>query len=391
MDYKLLQLNFSQLETAWKRTKNNEYSDFKKSAYQEKLTLLFKQMKEEDLSMLSPQQVVERSSIYDFFFLSLTFLDGSTISQIPFEIVKFLEEALKEWLNDHEDFIIVTSLVTGVTAFSFDSRLTFRDDFYEIIEKNYNITFESRLIQINVPEYLTRDYLANVVLYHELGHFIDRKFRISSSCALELLDRVRMNKINPTQLPQLIDFFPVLGVESSGNYTFQVLNLHLAEYFCDLFASQYVAGSSNHYLEYITKGSSGWSTTHPSTPKRVEIVDDFMKGNSNFVLDLIEEATVKASKKGLSKRFIPFVNDDFVNLVPVNVGSIGELHYLFIYGWDLWLGKWSELENRNKMAFPLAPNQTYEIINNLIEKSIGNYIVSSNWDKQRNVSAESRD
>ena len=165
MNNKLLQLNFSQLESAWKKSKNNLYSDTKKISYHKNLVGLFNKMKAEDFLGLSEIETVERSRVIDFFFISITFLDGSTVSQIPFEIIKCLEEALKDWVDEHDDFIIVTSLVKGINAFSFDTRLTF-GDYYVIIEETYGIKFESKLIQINVPETLTRDYLANVALYH---------------------------------------------------------------------------------------------------------------------------------------------------------------------------------------------------------------------------------
>lgn len=386
MDNKLLQLNFSQLESAWKTTKNNHYSDSKKSKYQDKLSELFTKMKSEDFSKFTIEEAIERSLIIDFFFYSITFLNGSTLSQIPFEIIKCLEEALRDWLDEHEDFIIVTSLVKGISDFSFDTTLTFRNEFYEIIEKNYEIVFESRLIQINVPETLTRDYLANVVLYHELGHFIDRKYRVSELLTIGLIQLEETRKINDRLRQGLIKFFPFLEHDTARSYS-RVLFSHFSEYFCDIFAAQYVEKTLGSYLNYLTKGSLKWSESHPSTSNRIELVESFIENHKSDFLDLIMNITLLASQKDLKKRFEEFSTNDFENLIPVEITSAGELHYLFVYGWNLWLSDWSEFEKANEMSYPLSSNQIYEVINNLIEKSIGNYIVKTNWEKYKDVSA----
>jgi len=69
MNSKLLQLNFSQLESAWKKTKNNHYSDAKKNRYQNKLNELFNKLNGEDFSALTADEALERSLVIDFFFL----------------------------------------------------------------------------------------------------------------------------------------------------------------------------------------------------------------------------------------------------------------------------------------------------------------------------------
>jgi len=386
MDNKLLQLNFSQLESAWKTTKNNHYSDSKKSKYQDKLSELFSKMKSEDFSASTVEQAVERSLVIDFFFHSITFLNGSTLTQIPFEIIKCLEEALRDWLDEHEDFIIVTSLVKGISDFSFDTTLTFRNELYEIIEKNYEIVFESRLIQINVPESLTRDYLANVVLYHELGHFIDRKYRISEILTISLIHLEKTGKIDNNLRQALNQYFPFIEHGLAHNYS-RVLNSHFSEYFCDLFAAQYVEKTLGSYLNYLTKGNLQCSISHPSTSNRIALVKHFIENQKTDFLDLILNITPLSTKKELKKRFKEFSTDDFENLIPVEINSAEELHYLFVYGWNLWLSDWSEIQRLNEMSYQLSPNQVYEVINNLIEKSIGNYIVKTNWEKHKDVPA----
>lgn len=386
MNNKLLQLNFSQLESAWKKSKNNLYSDTKKISYHKNLVDLFDKMKAEDFLELSEIETVERSRVIDFFFLSITFLDGSTVSQIPFEIIKCLEVALKDWVDDHDDFIIVTSLVKEIDAFSFDTSLTVSDDYYIIIEKTYGIKFQSRLIQINVPESLTRDYLANVVLYHELGHFIDKRFKISEILTKYLAYLEGKGGITTALKVSLNKYFPILESDSISNLS-DILENHFSEYFCDLYAAQYVGNTLGEYLQYLTKGSAEWYYSHPSTVSRVELVNDFLTMNNNELLNFILDIVKKSSNKDIVIRSEEFSSKDFENFIPVEIKSSSELHYLFVYGWNLWLSDWTEFQKVNEMAFPLSPNQIYEIINNLIEKSIGNFIVKTNWEKYKDVSA----
>ena len=209
MNDRFVSLQFAQLSKAWDKSKHNLYFDKKKKGYHEKLQELYTKLLNESKSGLSDIEAAEKRIIYNFFFKSLEFLDKSTASQIPFEIVYCLEVALKEWIDDSkESFIIVTSFVNDVFAFSFDESLATNNIFYDLLEERYSIKFSNRLIQINIPSFLSRDYLANVALYHELGHFIDLKYKISIAIHDSLLLELLNDKISGTYLEDLLHFFP---------------------------------------------------------------------------------------------------------------------------------------------------------------------------------------
>ena len=172
----LLRLHLTQAGKSLHRAKNNNYSDNEKQRYQENLTILHSKVAE-----IVNEQVVatndfcfEHKRTLDFIYKSLEFLDSSTLNLIPYETVEGLKLALKDWIQDGEKYVIVTSLVNGVFDFSFDQTLVEVDAQYEEFKQKYDIAFNCRLIQINIPKALSRDYLASVVHYHELGHFIDK-------------------------------------------------------------------------------------------------------------------------------------------------------------------------------------------------------------------------
>jgi hypothetical protein len=371
----LLSLHFSQLSKAWYKARNNHYSDERKNKYQEALGILFEKISTEDFNTLNENQLLERQYVFDFFFKSLEFLNSSTFTQFPFEIVKCLEISLKEWVDNCDDFIIVTSLVNTNNAFSFDSSLVNNDSLYNLMGTLYDVSFEAKLIQINLPKFLSRDYLSNVVLYHELGHFVDTGYKISEA----IIDTILLTK-------NLNDDFPNYFEIDFGRTDLNrdCYKNHIAEFFCDVFASQYIGETSNYYLGYITMNDDNDSYSHPSTTSRIKFVKDFLcNSNENPLLNLMKEATLQITGKELKIRHTKFTSDDFSNLIPVDIKSESELHYLFVYGWQMWLKKLDEVEQKNKMGFELERSTFYGLINNLIEKSIGNFIVTELWENSK--------
>lgn len=391
MEIKLLELHFAQLAKTWSKSKFNNYSDSRKQAYRNKLAFLFDKLQVEDFASLSPSEVQDRSYVIDFFFTSLEFLDSSTLNLMPFEIVECLSVALKDWLDRSEDYIIVTSLVNEPVGFSFRPELAITNFYYDNVKSVYGIDFSQRLIQITLPRFLVRDYLANVVLYHELGHFIDLKYNI----ALSILSNLCNIYFNTSSLKledkqDIETYFPY--IDNLKPYWLNkqqlppILISHIREYFCDIFASQYIGECSNYYLDYITKKQSQFGSSHPSTTNRVNIVKDFLLQKSNsFTINLIKNATDKITGKKLETRYDKVVQNEFYDLLPCVVTNEKQLHNLFILGWETWLGDWNIISEQNNMNFDVSSHQVNNIINNLIEKSINSFIVKRSWEQANAV------
>ena len=341
--YNLLRLHLAQAELALDKARNNAYSDKHKEEYQNKLTNLFTSVYEEVNKKIS----LTESDIYalykrhiDFIFKSLEFLDSSTLNQIPYEIVECLNHAMNDWLGSSGEYIIVTGLINDVGGFSFDPSLAYSDALYDEIKAKYGIDFPQRLVQINLPRALARDYLASVVLYHELGHFVDMKFKFTESLTRELLNNITEGKTSGLELANLLIYFPFLSAHVGTKKTiptqsqvFTVTNSHLAEYFCDLFASQYIADSSNYYLQYITENANFYSVSHPSTVNRVQAVADFLEKKDNIVLNIINDAIYKIKKETLKIRNEAVKADDFLALfLSILKTSVNYMEYLTLVG-----------------------------------------------------------
>lgn len=375
----LLKLHFSQLILSWSKSKLNKYSDKDKQEFHNQLNELIHKIKEENFDTLPETDLSKRKTIIDFIFTSLEFLDKSVINSFPLEIVECLNVALNEW-NNKEDSLIATSLNNSITSFSFLPSRPLDDPLFVTIKNEYGIEFKKRLIQINLPKYFARDYFANVALYHELGHFVDTTHKISSTISkvfyLKLVD------LTPDHLNEITNYFPYITSAIITENQAGIMSHHLGEYFSDLFAAQYIKECANLYIEYISDSGDkdNTSMTHPSTKNRIRLVKDFIEGKDNFlvtILSRITEAITSGTK--LERRYKDMPLDDFKKLLPITIQDKNDLSSLFIAAWKLWMSYSLEFERENKMEFTLLDSKRYEIINNLVEKSISNYIITQKW------------
>jgi hypothetical protein len=382
MDEKLLNLHLIQVRKSLNKSKNNIYSDLKKHNYHKNLENLFEKISFsiETETSIDLNNIIKYKRQINFIFKSIEILDSSTLNLIPYEIVSCLQIAMNEWLETSDKYIIVTSLVNDINGYSFDPSIAFNDDLFQEIKIKYAITFEYRLVQINLPRALSRDYLSSVVLYHELGHFIDFRYSISDTIIEDVISNIKSNNSLITQYNILFPFINEIATPANlntFNYYKNILLFHMREYFADVFASQYIGECSNYYLKYITAESlSQTSQTHPSTLNRIDFVNLFLNDTNNFILTEIKAATQKITSKEIVSRHSVPDPKDFLEFLPINITQKKEIHGLYSNGWDLWIS--------NENDFPtFEKKDKYNIINNLIEKSIGNFIISEQWKSQQ--------
>lgn len=367
---RLYDLNRGQLLGTWNKSRLNKYSDSRKQIFHEKLGKLFSEVIENyDFSL--PVDLVFCREVMNFFSSSINLLDNNTINVVPHEMIECLNVALKDWVDDYNKYIIVTT----------DGEYCFYllDDSIDITYKNiknlYNIDFSYKLVNVQLPKYLLRDYLTNVVLYHELGHFVDNHYKLTQTIFPE---------INKIALKDLINlYFPDRIKMYDPNYISYILFNHISEFFADLFASQYVGNHCCNFLEYLQHDSSkdSISETHPTLFYRKKMVDDFLNGVSNPVLDIIKKTVLTVTGKELNVRFKDLPSDDFYNLIPTNITDEKDLHSLFKLGWDVYLAGGNRFKAANVMSYTPSQSEVYNIVNNLIEKSINNFLIVDSWNK----------
>jgi hypothetical protein len=367
----LLELHLSQCEIFLKKNLTNNYSDKDKTTYQDNLFQLFEKIKENIPAVLDEINVFEIQEHLNFITKSLEFLMDSTLNTIPFEVVSCLNLALKDWI-DEEEFIITTSLNNDIDSYSFDDTLAVNDFVYNSINAAYKISFKKRLVEINLPSILVKDYFSSVILYHELGHFIDIYYHISEKIALELIE-------NPMKWTSVQTFLPFVGNKASLEKT----KYHIGEYFCDLFAAQYIGTTATNYLSYLEiKTAHKLKFTHPSTENRTTVVNDFLDKKTNPMVDLINSytETLTESRK-LERRHATLNEDDFYKFLPLEISDPKQLHGVFPYAWKIWMGGTTNFKKNAELKIDLPPHAIYKALNNLIEKTIGNYVIEQDWEK----------
>lgn len=78
-----------------------------------------------------------------------------------------------------------------------------------------------------------------------------------------------------------------------------------------------------------------------------------------------------------------FANDldcsDLYRLLPIEINSDSEIHKLYATAWAVWYSDRELFKTENNLSYTLEPTQIYGIINNLIEKSISNYLIQKKW------------
>lgn len=343
-----IELSLAQLKKVLEKSSDNKYADGRKENFAKKLYELFNLIEKENIQGYSSTELQSTKKYIDFIYSHITFLDFSTLTVIPYELVSCLEEVLHEWVPNG-NYIVVTSLESNLLSYSFDGSYALNDPLFFDIETKYKITFENRLIQIRLPKHYVRDYLVNVVLYHELGHFIDLKYSIS---------QLLINKM-------------ITGKSVDRTQYFQLIRHHM-EYFADIFAAQYVSHTSNYFLNYIAYNNPA-SPTHPATLDRISIVNEFLAGAApSIVTDFEAVLNSRSPVKNFSFRFRDLDPTDFYALVPMELNE-QEIHSIFVLGWRIWLDSTSELRSR------FDSFTAYKIINNLIEKSLSNHFVKKHW------------
>lgn len=351
MNYRTIELQLLQLEESFSKSRSNIYSDKKKETHFKELSDLFNAIKSSDYKNFDANEIELHFEVLRYIFKGLEFLDNSTLNIIPYEIISCLEFALDDWISE-DNFIIVTSLSNKNLDFLFESE---NEEFFNNlnfhIDLRYGITITNRLIKIVLPKVLSRDYLSIVALYHELGHFVDIELHISQ--------KIIQNKH---------------GYLTSYTEAQERELYHCMEYFADLFAAQYINNASNLFLGYISNSTID-SHTHPSTKKRIQVVDDFLAGNTSAEVNEINFALLSSGCDIFKIRHskINIAKSDFQNLIPQKIKNNEELHYIFKLGWDFW--------NTSETNFLKKFNnrQKYQVINNLIEKSISNYTITQKW------------
>lgn len=285
----------------------------------------------------------------------MQFLKGSRSNDAPHEAQYVLSKALKEWINSD-------ALISSASLENFDFFVSLEDLWSHIaraLDKFDTKGYAPLLVRIGSPEAFKHRPLFCIPLFHELGHFVDYHYKVSE---LSLL------LAPPIQCPPNIDPIEWRDVNLS----------HRMEYFADLFSACYTGEGSKKSLLAIAP-HHGASHTHPATAKRVEVIEHFLGGHQEPMVNLFQSTLAARGLPSLSQRFkFPDIQVPFNDVLPCRFSDDAELYGIFPSGWDY---LFDQISNR---AAPWIDKDVNvhgieRTVNDLVEKSIRNFEIKERW------------
>lgn len=273
------------------------------------------------------------------------YLIGSTTKTIPYELVYTLTTALEDWSNSKN---LVTTALTDDLNFYLQG---IDPDFRQLVKGYLGLDVSHDLIQIALPKLYIHKPLYAIPLYHELGHFIDNEKRINNASLL------------------------LYKIPVSANPYIEIA--HRKEFFADLFAVSYTGESQIIFLNEFASGAQD-SATHPSTAKRIDVMQSFLDGRNHFIIDIFNTTIGHLGLPAIQKRFkIPNLDNCFNNIRPYPIADNEELHGMLTASWHHLQNLPSNPEsNLRDISNEFEPAR---IINDLTEKSIRNMILKEKW------------
>ena len=289
----------------------------------------------------------------------LQFVSGSRSNDAPHETQYVLRKALKEWVS--EDALVSSA---SLNSFEFFVNLAdFWDFVAQAIDGYDTDNYSPLVVRIGSPSAFKHRPVFCVPLFHELGHFVDHHYKISETSVLLSLAPVPAG----------------ISLEQWQNLNIQ----HRMEHFADLFAACYCGEATNFSLFAIAP-KNGNSASHPSTQRRIEVVDDFLAGRDNSIVNLLQDALSARKQEVLKVRFIEPNVDCFNDVLTCKISNLEELYGIFLSSWKY---LHNQIDDRSAPWITAdADASTIEkTVNDLTGKSLRNYEIVERW---KNVSSD---
>lgn len=293
------------------------------------------------------------------------FLTGSTTKQIPYEVVYGIERAAAQWTSKK---LLITTAIVQEDNFFFKGG---SQDFFTQVKSELGVEIDAQPVQIALPYIYRHKPLFCLPLFHELGHYVDAANDIVKTSLL-----MSPEDVGP-DLPDLPTSAEI--AKHSGNERMllaKVIEVHRKEYFADLFSAAYVGEAAKGFLQEFC-GGEPWSPSHPSTSARIQVMDDFLNGRSNPIVNLLQGALKARGQKHLSKRYSTTQLDiAFAAVRPCTPESDQEVFGLFQDGWRFLSNVWNSPTGSYSL---LSEAERERVVNDLAEKSIRNRMIFEGW------------
>jgi hypothetical protein len=347
MNLKLLELHREQLRLAFYRISTIHLSDSRLADVRNAIGVFINELQKVDF------EIEKKNDLY-YYRDSITLLQewtGWIANQQrgtkPHAVIRCLDIAASEWLDTSTEYIFVAT-DGDFCIFSDDPSV---DLLLDWIYQQFKIFFAYRLVHIQIPFHLDDDYLFNVCLYHELGHFIDSQLKVTDNMAITLSEE--WNKNNPNS-------------GTTGRNCWEdniiVFQRHMKEVFADVFAAQYVGKKIIEYILFRWEDVMNRATPfHPAPSFRIAMIEELLHDyKNNNIFDYMNDAITTISGNSLSKRdqidgIILTANN--ITYLPTNI------YQVFTASWDTYLHHVETVGNNVADSYKLTCRSAEQTIN----------------------------
>ena len=209
----------------------------------------------------------------------ITWLDEIRLShayRLDDEMSYCITTLIQKWDSNYDQKIVVFTLGDYSVHKIKGNVNTHRIDFLLTLSQRTGVNLTKEPVFIRVPDEFKDHILANVVLFHEVGHIIDKINYVSEMVFNEIfpvLQRKRRCKLKREFFPRYegkdINAIPEADV---------IVMSHIEEYIADVFGAQYAHEHILCYLSYLAaKSPNRDSKDHPSPNCRQAMVSSFIR------------------------------------------------------------------------------------------------------------------
>lgn len=182
-------------------------------------------------------------------------------------------QLISKWdIKAHEKFVVFTLGDYAINKLK-RNKVSKLFDVLIVISLKFKVVFTKEPVFIRVPDEFKDDILSNIVLFHEVGHFVDFDNAISEYVSEDI-----ENEINGKPSARILrDYFPTLYNKIFDATTMNKIKIHVSEYVADVFGCIYAGSHILNYLSYLEGNTpKRESETHPSYLCRKKMIDSFI-------------------------------------------------------------------------------------------------------------------
>lgn len=317
------------------------------------------------------------SILYEMFARWTEILHSDPLNSTHLEISKVLEKIAREWLGAQMDEYVIT-LSEGEYAFkSLCCDLSVLNSF---TDPAWGAHFDYYLVELYAPRYFYEDVFTNIVLFHEIGHFVDAIKHVSDDVFSELEPTLLDNSLNSQLIAESFPYLTITGYDRDRDE--KKVRSHISEYFADIFGAQYAGVHiMNHVLRREDARLDKEDPEHPSCNQRLAMVNEFLTccqantATTNILLAKILDIAKDDSGQPMNIHYGTINKTNIVHGQKVTIQDDAQLYAIFPTVWNLYLKNLAFFQraNQNKQ-WTLKKATLYKKLNRVAKDSINTYL-----------------